>query len=118
MRTRLVGRARTLVGDNRSSAATRLAITGVALVVVGAYVAFMVLYSRGAAAGRLLVEKPLSKDGTAVTLEVDEVQSNNTVLAANLTVLPGPQLLDPVTHSLKENLSVAVTSVARPTNLT
>ncbi len=118
MRTRLSGRPWGLIGDNRSSAAARIAITSVALVVVAAYVVLLVLYSRGAAAGPLLVEKPLSKDGTSVTLEVNEVQSNNTVLAANLTVIPGPGLLDPVTHSLKENLSVAVTSVAKPTNLT
>ncbi len=102
----------------RGWARKNFVLAAAAVAVVGAYIALILLYSRGAAAHPIRVEKPLASDGTTVTLEVDEVQSNNTVLAANLTVLPGPELLDPTTRSLKENLSVAVTSVARPTILT
>lgn len=49
--------------------------------------------------------------GTTVTLDVEELYSVKGALVANLTVAPGPELLDPVTHGLKEVLSVAVTSV-------
>jgi hypothetical protein len=119
MGTRLVGGARTRIGDQQRSARKTLAVSLLILTIVGAYVALIVLYSRGASAQPLRVlERPSGSNGTTVTLEIEDVQSNYTVLMANLTVLPGAELLDPVTHSLKQDLSVAVTSVARPTTLT
>jgi hypothetical protein len=46
----------------------------------------IVLHSHGASARPLRVEKPLARDGTTVTLEVQDVQSNYTVLNVDLTV--------------------------------
>jgi hypothetical protein len=57
-------------------------------------------------------------DGTTVTLDLQDVQSSNTVLVTNLAIAPGPALLDPVTHGLKEDLSVIVTSAVSPTKRT
>ncbi|UMB70937.1 DUF4436 domain-containing protein [Mycobacterium paraterrae] len=65
-----------------------------------------------------VVERLPDAASTEVTLEVEDVESNYSVLQTNLTVLPGAQLLDPVTRSLKEDLTVAVTSVAKPTTIT
>ena len=50
-------------------------------------------------------------DGTKMTIDVEEIQSNNSALVANVSVYPGPALLDPLTHNLKEDLSLALTSV-------
>lgn len=65
-----------------------------------------------------VVERLPDSPSTVVTLEVEDVESNYSVLQANLTVLPGAQLLDPVTRSLKDDLTVAVSSVAKPTTIT
>jgi hypothetical protein len=88
-------------------------------VAIGVYIAFVLMSLRGSDAQPLRVlERPSGASGSVVTLEVEEVQSNYTVLQGNLTVLPGAELLDPVTHSLKDELSVTVTSVAKPTSIT
>jgi hypothetical protein len=60
---------------------------------------------------RQIAETPLSGNGTTVTVDIEDIQSNNSTLRANLTVVPGPALLDPLTHRLKDDLTVEVTSV-------
>ena len=45
-----------------------------------------------------------------MTIDVEEIQSNNSALVANFSVYPGPALLDPLTHNLKDDLSL-LTSV-------
>ena len=50
-----------------------------------------------------------------MTLDVDSLQPYRSVLVGNLTITPGPELLDPQTGNLKEDLSVAVTSATTPT---
>jgi hypothetical protein len=59
-----------------------------------------------------------STDGTTVTVDLLDIQPINGVLVANILVAPGPALLDPHTHALSEDLSVAVTSVVTPTKRT
>ncbi|MCV7426477.1 DUF4436 domain-containing protein [Mycobacterium montefiorense] len=49
-------------------------------------------------------------DVPKVTIDVQEVQTNNSLLIADVSVAPGPSMLDPQTHSLKEDLTIAVTS--------
>lgn len=89
----------------------RLGIVGV-VVFIAAYVASIVLYvNSGMGHPHQIAESPLSGDATTVTVDIEDIQSNNSVLVANLTVSPGPALLDPLTHGLKEDLSVVVTSV-------
>ena len=88
----------------------RRSIVGL-LVFVGAYVASIVLYvDSGMGHPQQISEGPWSGDGTTVTVDIEEIQSNNSVLVANLTVAPGPALLDPRIHGLREDLSVVVTS--------
>jgi hypothetical protein len=96
----------------------KFGIAGVA-VFIAAYVGVIVLYSH-TGMGRpneIAHGRPMA-DGTTVTFDVEELQSVKGVLTANLTVAPGPELLDPVTHGLKEDLSVAITSVVVPTKRT
>ncbi|BBY22575.1 DUF4436 domain-containing protein [Mycobacterium stomatepiae] len=45
-----------------------------------------------------------------MTIDVEELHSVKGTVIANLTVAPGKELLDPVTHSLKDDLIVTVTS--------
>ncbi|MCV6987340.1 DUF4436 domain-containing protein [Mycobacterium shinjukuense] len=95
----------------------KLGIVGVVLFVT-AYVASTWLYgSAGMGPRRLTEGKPLV-DGTTVTMSLEDVQSSNTVLLANLAVSPGPDLLDPATRGLKDELTVMVTSAVTPTKRT
>jgi len=89
----------------------RLGIVGV-VVFIGAYVASILLYvDSGMGHPHQIVDSPSSGDGNIVTVDIEEIQSDNSVLVANLTVSPGPALLDPLTHGLKEDLSVVFTSL-------
>ncbi|MCV7075292.1 DUF4436 domain-containing protein [Mycobacterium szulgai] len=52
-----------------------------------------------------------SGDGTKVTVDIEDIQSNSGVLSANLTVTPGPAQLDQQTGTLKDDLTVVASSV-------
>jgi hypothetical protein len=79
---------------------------------IGAYVASILLYVNGGMGHpHQIAEGSVAGDGTTVTVDIEEIQSDNSVLVANLTISPGPALLDPLTHNLREDLSVVVTSV-------
>jgi Domain of unknown function (DUF4436) len=79
---------------------------------IGAYVASILLYVNGGMGHPYqIAEGSVAGDGTTVTVDIEEIQSDNSVLVANLTISPGPALLDPLTHNLREDLSVVVTSV-------
>ncbi len=89
----------------------RLGVAGV-VVFIAAYVGSIVLYvNDGMGHPHQVAESPPSSDGTKVTVDVEDIQSDNSLLVANYNVSPGPELLDPVTHNLKEDLSLLVTSV-------
>ena len=45
-----------------------------------------------------------------MTVDAQDIQSDNSLLIANYTVSPGPGLLDPLTHTLMDDLSMVVTS--------
>ena len=92
----------------------KLGIAGLLLFVV-AFFASNALYSSAGKGPHDLTPRQPAADGTTVTLELQDVQQNNTVLLANLAISPGPKLLDPRTHGLTEDLSVVVTSAATPT---
>ncbi|MCV7409202.1 DUF4436 domain-containing protein [Mycobacterium florentinum] len=49
-------------------------------------------------------------DATRVTIDVQEVQSANSLVVASVNVYPGPGLLDPQTHNLKDDLTISVSS--------
>lgn len=48
-----------------------------------------------------------------LTNDVEEIQSHNSVLIANITVRPGPGLLDPRTHTLKDDLHIVAAAGMR-----
>ena len=94
----------------------KLGIAGVA-VFIAAYVATIVLYSHtGMGRPHEIAHGLPTANGTTVICDVEELASVKGVLTANLTVVPGPDLLDPVTHGL--DLGVAVTSVVVPAKRT
>ncbi|OBH25757.1 DUF4436 domain-containing protein [Mycobacterium sp. E342] len=98
------------------SAVTRFAIAGFVVLVVATYVALFELYEstvQGVAAGNLSDDAETVAHSMA-TLTVDEMQSNYSAVVVNLAVAPGPELLDPVTHRLKEDLMVRVRSSVQP----
>jgi hypothetical protein len=96
----------------------RLGIVGV-VVFIAAYVGSIVLYVYSdIGVSQRIVKSPPSSAGTTVIGDAADVQSGNSLLIANVTVLPGPELLDPRTHDLKEDLSVVVTSATTPSKHT
>jgi hypothetical protein len=88
----------------------KLGIVGV-VVFIAAYAASIVLYANsGISHPDQVTESSPSSGGTTVFIDVEDIQSGNSLLIVNYTVTPGPELLDPVTHNLKEDLSVLVAS--------
>jgi Domain of unknown function (DUF4436) len=96
----------------------RFGIVGLIVAVVAAYVASVALYASSGTTNRYKPETPIAGYGSAVTLNVEDVQSNYTVLNANLVFSPGSDLLDPQTQHLKEDLGIRVRSVATPVRRT
>jgi hypothetical protein len=97
------------------TAVTRFGIAGLVLVVVGAYVTSVLLYAQSSKTHTVNEGAPAT-EGTTATLTVEEMQSNYSAVVANLAVLPSAALLDPVTHRLKEDLTLRVRSAAAPTH--
>lgn len=89
--------------------------TVVLAVLIAAYVGTIALYA-GTGMGRPhgIRDGYPTPDGTLVIMDVEELQPVKGVLTVNLTVSPGSELLDPLTHSLKDDLGVAVTSTVTP----
>jgi Domain of unknown function (DUF4436) len=76
------------------------------------------LYVDGIASQRIQPPAALSSGGTTVTLNVVSIQNNYSELIGDLVVKPGPDLLDSETDGLKQDLTVAVTSVTTPVKRT
>jgi hypothetical protein len=89
-----------------------------AITVVGifacAILASTVLYVDGEGAGRVKSRGAPTKSGTTVTFNVANIQNNYSELVGDLVVKPGPELLDPATDGLRQDLTVAVTSTTTP----
>jgi hypothetical protein len=89
-----------------------------AVVVVGliacAMLTSIVLYVDGADSKRIPMQGNSTPSGSTVTLDVVGIQNNYSELVADLIVKPGPELLDPATDGLKQDLTVAVTSTTTP----
>jgi Domain of unknown function (DUF4436) len=78
----------------------------------------VVLYVDGAANQRIPTHGAPASGGTTVTLNVVSIQNNYSELIGDLIVKPGPELLDSETDGLKQDLTVAVTSVTTPVKRT
>jgi hypothetical protein len=95
----------------------RFGVAGLIVALLAAYVAAVVLYAQGGTL-RQPPEAPAAGDRTTARLTVEEVQSNYRVLSANLTISPGPALLDPQTQHLNQDVNLRVRSAAVPTRIT
>jgi hypothetical protein len=97
----------------------RKRLSAVALVGAASIMAMsVVLYVDGAANQRIPTHAVPASGGTTVTLNVVGIQNNYSELIGDLIVRPGPELLDPQTDGLKQDLTVAVTSVTTPVKRT
>ncbi|ORW92741.1 DUF4436 domain-containing protein [Mycobacterium szulgai] len=89
----------------------RFGIIGV-VVFFAAYIGSIVLYvNSGMGHPHQITDGAPSGDGTKVTVDIEDIQSNSGVLSANLTVTPGPAQLDQQTGTLKDDLTVVASSV-------
>lgn len=98
------------------SARLKIVIVSLVVVIVAAYASLVALYAdtvEGVAAANLTDEARVAAKSTA-TLTVEEMQPNYSAVVANLAVSPGSELLDPVTHRLKDALVIRVRSSAVP----
>jgi hypothetical protein len=92
----------------------RLRVVALLAVVSFAMLTSIVLYIDGAGSQRVSVNGAPTSSGSLVTLDVVAIQNNYSELVADLIVKPGPELLDPATDGLKQDLTVAVTSTTTP----
>ncbi|WP_353620036.1 DUF4436 family protein [Mycolicibacterium sp. ELW1] len=94
----------------------KIRLVAIVVVLIGAYIATISLYaSTGLGEPAKLVQGAATSDGTTVTADLDEVHSARGELVANVTVIPGAALVNPVTHGLTEDLSLTVDSGVTPT---
>jgi Domain of unknown function (DUF4436) len=78
----------------------------------------VVLYVDGAASQRIPAHGAPTSGGTTVKLDVVSISNNYSELVGDLIIRPGPALVDPATDGLKQDLTVAVTSVTTPVRRT
>lgn len=91
-------------------------IIGMTIFFVASYFVTVKLYERaGCGCPRHLTEAVESSDGTAVTIDIEDLQTVKGTLTGKVTLTPGPGLLDPITHGLTQDVSVAVHSAVTPT---
>ena len=89
------------------------------LVVVGVMImTIVVLYFDSAESQRLPALGTPTASGTTVTLNVVSIANTYNELVGDLVIKPGPGLVDPATDGLKQDLTVAVTSVTTPVRRT
>ncbi|KAA0109231.1 DUF4436 domain-containing protein [Mycolicibacterium sp. P1-5] len=94
----------------------KVRLVAIVVVLIAAYIATISLYaSTGLGEPAKLIGGAPAADGTTVSANLDEVHSARGELVANVTVVPGATLVDPVTHGLTEDLSLTVESGASPT---
>jgi hypothetical protein len=95
----------------------RLAV--VALVVLACVmITSVVLYVDSVADQRIPAHGTPTSGGTTVTLNVVSISNTYNELVGDLIIRPGPALVDPATDGLKQDLTVAVTSVTTPVRRT
>ena len=96
----------------------RLGIVG-SVVFVAAYLGSLLIYvNSGMGHPHPVNDGQFGADATTVTIDLEDIRSNNRVLTTNISVAPGAALLDPVTHKLNEDLTLEVTSVVTPSKRT
>lgn len=97
------------------SASTRTFV-GVVVFVAG-YAASIVLYVNGGMGHRHQMSNGAG-DGTKVTVDIEDIQSNTGILVANIAVVPAPALLNAQTGTLVDDLNVVASSVIQASKRT
>jgi hypothetical protein len=105
-------------GRRRYWPRTKLGVVVLLGTIVGAVVLSMVLYVNGSASQNILAHGKPTASGTTVSLSLVNVQNSYTELVGDLAVKPGPGLVDESSYALKDDLTVAVTSVTTPVRRT
>jgi hypothetical protein len=97
----------------------RLKASVIALIVIAcAMVTTVVLYVDSASSQRIPAHGAPTSGGTTVALDVVSISNSYSELVGDLIIKPGPELVDPATDALKQDLTVAVTSVTTPVRRT
>jgi Domain of unknown function (DUF4436) len=96
----------------------RLATIAPVVVVCVMIMTVGVLYFDSAESQRLPALGTPTVSGTTVTLNVVSIANTYNELVGDLVIKPGPGLVDPATDGLKQDLTVAVTSVTTPVKRT
>jgi len=98
----------------------RIRLAAIAPVVVAGVMimTIAVLYFDSAESQRLPALGTPTASGTTVTLNVVSIANTYNELVGDLVIKPGPGLVDPATDGLRQDLTVAVTSVTTPTRRT
>ena len=78
----------------------------------------VVLYVDSAGSQRIPTHGAPTSGGTTVTLDVVSISNSYNELVGDLIIRPGPALVDSATDGLKQDLTVAVTSVTTPVRRT
>jgi hypothetical protein len=96
----------------------RLGVVALGGLVACAMVTSVVLYINGAASQHIPAHGAPTSGGTTVTLDAVSMSNNYRELVGDLIIRPGPELVDPTTDGLKQDLTVAVTSATTPVRRT
>jgi hypothetical protein len=96
----------------------RLATIAPVVVACVMIITIAVLYFDSAESQRLPALGTPTSSGTTVTLNVVSIANTYNELVGDLVIKPGPGLVDPATDGLKQDLTVAVTSVTMPVRRT
>jgi uncharacterized protein DUF4436 len=102
-------------GNAKGSRAIRFSMIGLVIFFIAAYFTTISLYARsGCGCPVQLTPAAPMADGTTVTIDFLELQSMKGALNANVTITPGPGLVDPVTRGLTADLAAVVHSAVTP----
>jgi hypothetical protein len=93
---------------------TKLGTIALVGIIACAVLTSVVLYIDGEGAQRVPSRGAPTSTGTTVMFNVANIQNSYSELVGDLIVKPGPDLLDPATDGLKQDLTVAVTSTTTP----
>jgi hypothetical protein len=96
----------------------RLGIFVLIGVIACAMVTSVVLYVDSAASQPISTPGAPNRGGTTVRLDLASISSSYNELVGDLVIKPGSELVDPATDGLREDLTVAVTSVTTPVRRT
>jgi hypothetical protein len=93
----------------------KFSMLGLVVFFVAAYITTIALYARsGCGCPVQLTAGAPAADGTTVTIDFLELQSMKGALHANVTITPGPGLVDPATRGLNADLAAVVHSAVTP----